>query len=73
MKTTVLENRNIQLEEVYNPIVLKTNDNEELSICMRDSGFEFVYEGKNYSAKEGEIKEVKSESICSASLNNGRE
>ena len=58
MKTTVNENNLIQLEEVFNPIVLKSGSGERLSICMRDSGFEFMYEGKMYSAKEGEVKEI---------------
>lgn len=62
MKTTVLENRNILLEEIYNPITLRTNNNEEISICMRDSGFEFVYEGKHYSAQKGIIEELNYES-----------
>lgn len=43
MKITVDEQKHIQLEEVFNPIVLKTNDNETLVITMRDSGFELIY------------------------------
>ena len=58
MKMTVNEDDNIQLEEVYNPVILKTGSNEKMTICMRDSGFEFEYEGKSYSAKEGVIKPV---------------
>jgi hypothetical protein len=55
MEFTVNENGVIQLEKVYNSIILKTSSNEELSICMRDSGFEFTYQNKNYYAKEGII------------------
>ena len=58
MKISVDENRNILLEEVYNPVVLKTQDGEKLSICMRDSGFEFAYEGLSYSAQRGRIIEM---------------
>jgi len=56
MKITVLEDRTIQLEEVFNSIVLKTDQGEELSICMRDSGFEFKYQDKWYFAKEGYVE-----------------
>jgi hypothetical protein len=55
MKVTINEFAIIQIEEVYNPIVLKTNDGEEMVITMRDSGFEFTYEGKKYHAKNGSL------------------
>ena len=58
MEITTNENKEIQLEKVFNPIVLKTGSNEKMTICMRDRGFEFVYEGKSYSAKDGTIKFV---------------
>lgn len=45
----------IQLEEVFNPIILKTKDGEEMAICMRDSGFEFKYQGEWYIAKGGYV------------------
>lgn len=41
------------LEEVFSGITLKSTSGEELSICMRDSGFEFNYEGSWYEAKGG--------------------
>jgi len=56
MKITVNEENTMQLEEVFNSVVLKTNDGEEMSICMRDSGFEFKYQGKWYFAKEGYVE-----------------
>lgn len=55
MKITTTENNDIQLEEVFNSIILKTADNEEMAICMRDSGFEFKYQGEMYFAKEGQV------------------
>jgi hypothetical protein len=58
MKITVNEDKVMQLEEVFNSILLKTPDGEKMYICMRDSGFEFTYEGKKYSAQKGVIKEV---------------
>jgi hypothetical protein len=63
MKLSIDENNNILLEEVYNSIILKTVDNEEIAICMRDSGFEFNYQGKWYSAKEGLLKSFKVNNI----------
>jgi len=59
MKISVGEKNNILLEEVFNSINLKTPDGEEMWICMRDSGFEFKYNGKLYFAKDGTINLVK--------------
>lgn len=59
MKITTNDKNNLQLEEVFNPIILKTLSGEELCICMRDSGFEFTYEDKKYSAQKGVIEEIK--------------
>jgi hypothetical protein len=59
MKITVNQNKEIQLEEVYNSIVLKTKNGEEIAICMRDSGFEFRYQDNWYFAKEGTIEPFK--------------
>jgi hypothetical protein len=56
MKISVSENQNILLEEVYTCIELKTSDGEEISICMRDSGFEFKYQDKWYFAKKGTVE-----------------
>ena len=58
MKISVDENRNILLEEVFNSIVLKTRDGEEMAICMRDSGFEFKYQGEWYYAQQGIILKI---------------
>lgn len=54
MKLEINEEGVIQLEEVYNSIVLKT-ENETFSICMRDGGFEFKYNGQWYYALNGSI------------------
>jgi hypothetical protein len=59
MKVTTNENGVIQLEEVFNSIVLKTKDGEQMGICMRDSGFEFNYQGEWYFAKEGFVEPFK--------------
>ncbi len=61
MKVQVTENAELQLTEVYNPVKLVTNSGEYLSICMRDSGFEFTYGGENYIAQNGEISKIKTE------------
>jgi hypothetical protein len=58
MKVTTNEQGVIQLEEVFNGITLKTKNGEQISICMRDSGFEFEYQGKRYSAQQGVIEPV---------------
>jgi hypothetical protein len=59
MKTTVNQDNLIQLEEVYNPIVLKTSSGEEIIISMRDSGFEFKYQNEWYYAKLGQVEKLK--------------
>lgn len=58
MKIEVNENREIILKEVYTGVGLESNDKEFFGICMRDSGFEFTYEGQNYSAQKGVIKKL---------------
>lgn len=58
MKVDISQNGMIELTGVYNPIELITNSNETIKICMRDSGFEFTYEGEVYHAKEGELIKI---------------
>ena len=59
MKVTVTEDLSIQLEEVFSGLTLKTESGETMSICMRDSGFEFNYQGEWYFAKEGYVEPFK--------------
>lgn len=59
MEMTVNEEYQIELKKVFNGITLITEDGERLSICMRDSGFEFEYEGEKYFAKEGYVESFK--------------
>jgi hypothetical protein len=58
MKITVNEQNTIQLEKVFNEICLKTKSGETMWIVMRDTGFEFNYQNKLYSAKNGAIKQI---------------
>lgn len=55
MKVTTNELGGIRLEEVYNPVELVTNADEHLSICMRDTGYEMFYQGKQYRLNERNI------------------
>ena len=48
----------ILLTEVYSGIGLQTQDGEYFGICMRDTGFEFEYNGTWYEAKKGVIRKV---------------
>ena len=57
MKITTTNN-NILIEELFIAITLKSPSGEELSICMRDTGFEFNYQGTWYSAKQGSVTEI---------------
>lgn len=60
MKIEANENGIIELKEVYNGIAFVTNEGDHLSVCMRDSGYEFNYGGKWYEAKDGIVKEMMS-------------
>lgn len=57
MKITVNDDSTIVLKEVYNGIEFESDSGEKLSICMRDSGFEFSYAGIKYEAKKGKVTE----------------
>jgi hypothetical protein len=46
------------LEHVYSGILLRTEDGEEMGICMRDGGFEFSYSGNWYRAVGGTIEKM---------------
>jgi hypothetical protein len=59
MKIDVTDKGQIEIKEVYSGIRLKTDDGELMSICMRDSGFEFYYNGTWYSAKNGVLEKMK--------------
>lgn len=59
MKFTKNKDGILQIENVFNSILLKTNSGEEMYICMRDSGFEFKYQGEWYFAKEGYVEPFK--------------
>ena len=48
----------VEFEEVYEPINLITSDGERMSLCMRDSGYEFKYQGEWYEAKNGVVKKM---------------
>ena len=59
MKLSVGEESSIILEEVFSSVILKTEHGEEIAICMRDTGFEFMYQGEWYSAKQGYVESFK--------------
>jgi hypothetical protein len=58
LNNSVIVNYDLILKEIYSGIGLETKDKEFFGICMRDSGFEFNYEGENYSAQKGIIKKL---------------
>ena len=59
MRVSVDEKNGILIEDLYVGITLKTVDGETMSICARDSGFEFEYQGEKYFAKEGFVEPFK--------------
>jgi len=56
MELAITQEGNIELKNVFNPIELVTASGEKMAIVMRDSGFEFWYEGEWYFAKEGYVE-----------------
>ncbi len=56
MKITIDEHNEFLLENVYTGIGLKSDDGETFNIVMRDTGFEFKYQGKWYEAKQGTVR-----------------
>jgi hypothetical protein len=63
MRVEVGENGQIELKEVYDGITLISDSGEKLHIGMRDSGFEFNYGNKLYSAKEGKVEPLTVEDL----------
>lgn len=70
---SVNERLTIELKKVYNPIKLISDEKEELLVCMRDSGFEIMYQGKSYSLKENELSEMKIFKNVKSNMNNVEE
>lgn len=58
MKIETNEHGDILLKEVYSGLALETSAGEFMGICMRDTGFEFNYEGVSYSAQKGVITKI---------------
>lgn len=64
MKITINEHKDIQLEQVYNPVVFISNNKEKFSLVMRDSGFEVWYQKtsdsphETYEFKDGVVRKV---------------
>jgi len=53
MKIETDENGTLTFKEVYNSIILESDDGDKIAICMRDGGFEINYNKTWYEAKEG--------------------
>lgn len=45
MVVSVNEHGDLVLEEVYNSVILKTSEGNEIAICMRDDTFEMTVVG----------------------------
>lgn len=56
MEVILNEKHGIELRKVFNGLTLVSDSGETITICMRDMGFEFTYQGKNYFAKEGFVE-----------------
>ena len=55
MEIDVREKYQIVLRKVYNGITLEQKE-DEFFICMRDNGFEFIYNNIHYEAKDGNVR-----------------
>jgi hypothetical protein len=66
MKISINQDDSFQLEQFYLPITLVSDNKEEISICLRDGGFEFKYQGDLYAAKNGKVELMKKQ-LCDVS------
>jgi hypothetical protein len=73
VKLEVNEKYEITLKEVFSGVGFISPDGEEFGICMRDSGFEFTYEGRHFEAKEGELRELTTKLVTFSPSDNGGE
>lgn len=60
MKLEVGEHGQLIAKHVFNPLTLMTDKGVPLSVCMRDDGFEIIYNGVRYDAKGGKLKSARS-------------
>lgn len=58
MEIAVNEFGNIQLEEVFNPVVFRTETGEQLMVTMRDGGYEVSYENQKMEMKQGVVTPI---------------
>jgi len=58
MIVTTNEHGDFVLKDVFNPIILETEEGEIISIAMRDGGYEIAYDGKLHSVRDGAIKVI---------------
>jgi hypothetical protein len=58
MKIEINQDSILVLKEIFSPVQLKTAYGEIISICMRDSGFEFTYNDETYEIKKGIVKKL---------------
>lgn len=58
MEVNINEDRELEITKFYSGILLVSDDKEKFGICLRDSGFEFKYNGEWYEAKGGVIKKL---------------
>ncbi len=57
----VEEDRTVVLKKVFAGVILESEEGERIGICMRDTGFEFTYDGKHYEAQKGILREMASQ------------
>ena len=62
MKIEVDEEFNLVLKEVFNPVILETEEGNKLAVCMRDDTFEITAPGSDrhwrVNVETGEIFEM---------------
>lgn len=63
MEIDVSQESELQLKKIYTPITLISEKLDTISICMRDSGFEFKYGEVWYEAKDGIVQFLKSKEV----------
>ncbi len=55
MRIETGEHGEMVLKEIFGGITLISASGEKLHICMKDSGFEFMYSNQFFECKRGEV------------------
>lgn len=59
MELQIIEGNHIELRKVFTGVTFRTEDDETLDVCMRDTGFEIRYNRTWYELKNGAFNKMR--------------